>query len=132
MVSYLIKGDGEVREIEDPALPVAGFEAPPFRPMTSQEDAEVVERTNSIGAGLVSVGLGWPQQEPWMQAHCGRVKAVMLGVGAAFDFHAGTVSGAPAWMRESGLEWLNRLFGEPRRLWKHYLVINSIFVTKSA
>lgn len=115
-----------------PALRVAGLDAPPFRPMTSQEDADVVERINSSGAGVVFVGLGCPKQEHWMQAHRGRVKAVMLGVGAAFDFHAGTVSRAPAWMRESGLEWLHRLFSEPRRLWKRYLVTNSIFVTKAA
>lgn len=115
-----------------PALRVAGFEAPPFRPMTSQEDVEVVERINSSGAKLVFVGLGCPKQEHWMHSHRGRVKAVMLGVGAAFDFHAGTVLRAPAWMRESGLEWLHRLFSEPIRLWKRYLVTNSIFMAKAA
>lgn len=111
-----------------PALLVAGFEAPPFRPMTVQEDAEVVERINTSGAGLVFVGLGCPKQEHWMHAHRGRINAVMLGVGAAFDFHAGTVSRAPAWMRENGLEWLHRLLSEPRRLWKRYLVTNTLFV----
>lgn len=115
-----------------PALPVAGFEAPPFRPLTAQEDNDVVERINFSGAGLVFVGLGCPKQEFWMQAHRGRVNAVMLGVGAAFDFHAGTVSRAPAWMRNNGLEWLYRLYSEPRRLWKRYLTTNSIFVFKAA
>lgn len=111
-----------------PALVVAGFEAPPFRPMTDQEDTDAVARINTSGAGLVFVGLGCPKQEHWMLAHRGRVKAVMLGVGAAFDFHAGTVSRAPAWMRENGLEWVHRLFSEPRRLWRRYLVTNTLFV----
>ena len=115
-----------------PALQVVGFEAPPFRPMTKQEDAEAVERINASGAGLVFVGLGCPKQEHWMQAHRGQVKAVMLGVGAAFDFHAGTVSRAPLWMREHGLEWLHRLASEPRRLWRRYLVTNTLFIVLAA
>lgn len=115
-----------------PSLIVAGFEAPPFRPMTAEEDADAVERINSSGAGLVFVGLGCPKQEHWMQAHRGRVNAVMLGVGAAFDFHAGTMSRAPSWMRENSLEWLHRLLSEPRRLWKRYLVTNSIFAAKAS
>lgn len=115
-----------------PALTVAGYEAPPFRPMTAQEDAEAVQRINLSGAGLVFVGLGCPKQEKWMHAHRGRIKAVMLGVGAAFDFHAGTVARAPTWMRNSGLEWLHRMLSEPRRLWKRYLVTNSIFMARAA
>jgi len=111
-----------------PALVVAGFEAPPFRPMTPEEDAEAVARINTSGACLVFVGLGCPKQEHWMLAHRSRVNAVMLGVGAAFDFHAGTVSRAPMWMRENGLEWLHRLASEPRRLWRRYLVTNTLFV----
>ena len=111
-----------------PNLNVVGFEAPPFRPITAEEDAESVERINSSGAGLVFVGLGCPKQEHWMLAHRGRINAVMLGVGAAFDFHAGTVSRAPVWMRDNGLEWLHRLASEPRRLWKRYLVTNTLFV----
>ncbi len=111
-----------------PRLVVAGYEAPPFRPMTPDEDAQAVERINTSGAGLVFVGLGCPKQEHWMLAHRGRVHAVMLGVGAAFDFHAGTVSRAPAWLRDNGLEWLHRLASEPRRLWKRYLVTNTLFV----
>jgi N-acetylglucosaminyldiphosphoundecaprenol N-acetyl-beta-D-mannosaminyltransferase len=111
-----------------PELTVAGFEAPPFRPISAEEDAESVERINTSGAGLVFVGLGCPKQENWMLAHRGRVNAVMLGVGAAFDFHAGTVSRAPTWMRDSGLEWLHRLVSEPRRLWRRYLVTNTLFI----
>lgn len=115
-----------------PSLLLAGFESPPFRQLTEQEDADVVERINTSGAGLVFVGLGCPKQERWMLAHRGRVNAVMLGVGAAFDFHAGTVSRAPAYMRNSGLEWLHRLLSEPRRLWKRYLVTNTLFVLGAA
>lgn len=111
-----------------PALRIAGMESPPFRPLTAEEDAAAVERINASGAGFVFVGLGCPKQERWMAEHKGRVQAVMIGVGAAFDFHAGTVSRAPAWMREHGLEWLHRLASEPRRLWKRYLVTNSLFV----
>jgi N-acetylglucosaminyldiphosphoundecaprenol N-acetyl-beta-D-mannosaminyltransferase len=115
-----------------PDLLVAGFEAPPFRAMTEAEDTEAVDRINGSGAGLVFVGLGCPKQEHWMAAHRGRINAVMLGVGAAFDFHAGTVSRAPAWMRDHGLEWLHRLWSEPRRLWKRYLVTNTLFVLGAA
>jgi len=115
-----------------PKLVVAAYEAPPFRTLTTEEDAEVVQRMNASGAGLVFVGLGCPKQEHWMLAHRGRVNAVMLGVGAAFDFHAGTVSRAPVWMREHGLEWLHRLMSEPRRLWKRYLVTNTWFAMMAA
>jgi len=85
-------------------------------------------RINASGAGLVFVGLRCPKQEFWMQAHQGQIHAVMLGVGAAFEFIAGTVARAPLWMRELGLEWLHRLASEPRRLWRRYLVTNSLFV----
>jgi N-acetylglucosaminyldiphosphoundecaprenol N-acetyl-beta-D-mannosaminyltransferase len=115
-----------------PSLIVGGYESPPFRPLTPQEDADAVARINASGAGLVFVGLGCPKQELWMQAHRGRINAVMLGVGAAFDFHAGTVSRAPAWMRHNGLEWLHRLASEPRRLWRRYLVTNTLFVWGAA
>lgn len=115
-----------------PQLEVAGFEAPPFRPMTDEEDAETVDRINTSGARLVFVGLGCPKQEYWMAAHRGRVNAVMLGVGAAFDFHAGTLSRAPEWMRNSGIEWVHRVWSEPRRLWKRYLVTNTLFVLGAA
>lgn len=115
-----------------PALRVAGMESPPFRQLSAEEDAAAVERINASGAGIVFVGLGCPKQERWMAEHKGRVQAVMIGVGAAFDFHAGTVSRAPAWMRNNGLEWLHRLASEPRRLWKRYLVTNTLFVFGAA
>ena len=99
--------------------------------MTAQEEAAVVQRFNDSGAGLVFVGLGCPKQELWMQLHRDKVKAVMLGVGAAFDFHAGTLRRAPRWMRDHGLEWLHRLAKEPRRLWRRYLVTNTLFILRS-
>lgn len=111
-----------------PALRLSGMESPPFRALTPEEDAAAVARINQSGVGVVFVGLGCPKQEFWMAEHRGRISAVMLGVGAAFDFHAGTVSRAPAWMRNNGLEWSHRLVNEPRRLWKRYLLTNTLFV----
>ncbi|MFY9509559.1 MAG: WecB/TagA/CpsF family glycosyltransferase [Rubrivivax sp.] len=111
-----------------PALRIAGCESPPFRPATADETAETVRRINASGAGTVWVSLGCPKQELWMAARRGDVQAVMVGVGAAFDFHAGTVARAPQWMRSAGLEWLHRLCSEPRRLWRRYLVTNTAFV----
>lgn len=117
---------------EFPTLRVAGYESPPFRPLTVEEDEDAVRRIGSSAADLVFVGLGCPKQERWMAEHRGRLDAVMLGVGAAFDFHAGIVSRAPAWMRRHGLEWLHRLASEPRRLWRRYLVTNTAFVFGAA
>lgn len=111
-----------------PGLRIAGAISPPFRPLSDAEDREIVDAINASGAGTVWVGLGCPKQELWMAAHRGRVHAVMLGVGAAFDFHAGTVPRAPLWMRRRGLEWLHRLLSEPRRLWRRYLVTNTLFI----
>lgn len=115
-----------------PNTRIAGSCSPPFRPLTVEEDAEVVDRINASGAGTVWASLGCPKQELWMAAHRGRVNAVMIGVGAAFDFHAGTVRRAPEWMRNNGLEWLHRLATEPGRLWKRYLVTNSVFLVRAA
>jgi N-acetylglucosaminyldiphosphoundecaprenol N-acetyl-beta-D-mannosaminyltransferase len=112
---------------EFPALRIAGSTSPPFRPLTPDEDRELVEQINRSGAGVVFVSLGCPKQEHWMHAHRNRVTAVMIGVGAAFHFHAGTTQRAPVWMRDIGLEWLHRLLGEPRRLWRRYLITNSAF-----
>ena len=111
-----------------PNLKIAGAYAPPFRQLSNEEDADVVRRINDSGAGLVFVGLGCPKQELWMANHKGRIQAVMLGVGAAFDFQSGKVKRAPNWMQDMGLEWLSRLLSEPRRLWRRYLVTNSIFL----
>jgi len=111
-----------------PNLILSGMESPPFRALTAEEDADAVARINSSGAGFVFVGLGCPKQERWMAEHRGTISAVTIGVGAAFDFHAGTVRRAPKWMQDNGLEWLHRLASEPGRLWKRYLVTNVIFI----
>ncbi len=110
-------------------LQIAGTYSPPFRPLTSAEDAQVVQMINAAAPDMVWVGLGAPRQEHWIAAHVGRLNApVLLGVGAAFDFHAGAKRQAPTWMQRNGLEWLFRLGTEPRRLWKRYIVNNPLFV----
>jgi N-acetylglucosaminyldiphosphoundecaprenol N-acetyl-beta-D-mannosaminyltransferase len=102
--------------------------APPFRPLTPEEDEAVIEEILSSGARILFVGIGCPKQERWMEAHKERIPAVMLGVGAAFDFHTGRVRQAPGWMQVAGLEWLFRLLMDPRRLWKRYVRHNPRFV----
>jgi N-acetylglucosaminyldiphosphoundecaprenol N-acetyl-beta-D-mannosaminyltransferase len=111
-----------------PGLWVVYAYSPPFRPLTPEEDERVTEEINASGARILFVGLGCPKQEWWMAEHKGRVRAVMLGVGAAFDFHAGRVRQAPVWMQRAGLEWLFRLVQEPRRLWRRYLKHNPRFL----
>lgn len=112
-----------------PGLRIAGSYAPPFRPLTPAEDADVVRQINDSGADVVWVGLGAVKQEYWMAEHREALRApVLIGVGAAFDFHAGTVKQAPLWMQRHGLEWSYRLCREPRRLWRRYLRTNPAFV----
>lgn len=115
-----------------PGLKIAGAYSPPYRQLTAEEDSSVVETINASGASTVWVSLGCPKQEKWMADHRGRINAVMIGVGAAFDYHAGTIQRAPLWMQQNGLEWLHRLCSEPRRLWKRYLVTNTQFVYYAA
>ncbi len=112
-----------------PSLPVAYAFSPPFRPLTPEEDRWVTREIAESGARILFVGLSTPKQERWMAAHWGKVSAVMLGVGAAFDFLAGVKPQAPAWMQRAGLEWLFRLASEPRRLAPRYLRQNPRFVT---
>ena len=112
-----------------PGLKIAGFESPPFRPLTEEEDAAVCERINSAAPDVVWVGLGAPKQDIWMAEHAARLRVpVLVGIGAAFDFFTGRIQQAPRWMRENGLEWLFRLLADPRRLWFRYLVYNPWFV----
>ena len=116
-----------------PGLVVAGYRSPPFRPLTEEEDAADVAAINDASPDFVWVGIGMPKQEKWMAAHVGKIHAAaLLGVGAAFDFHAGTKPRAPLWMQRSGLEWLFRLVSEPRRLAHRYLIDNTIFVAHAA
>lgn len=113
-----------------PSLQVAGAYSPPFRPLTAGEDEEIVQMINQSTPDIVWVGLGSPKQERWIASHVDRLTApVLIGVGAAFDFHTGRKPQAPPWMQRSGLEWLFRLLTEPRRLCKRYLINNPLFVT---
>lgn len=109
-------------------LNVACRIAPPFRPLSDEEDADIVKRINASGVRVLFVGLGCPKQERWMAEHKNQLTCVMLGVGAAFDFIAGNKKHAPRWMQVCGLEWLFRLLAEPRRLWRRYLIQNPRFV----
>lgn len=112
-----------------PGLKVAGTYSPPFRPLTPEEDREIVERINAAQPDILWVGISTPKQERWMAEHVGRLSLpVLVGVGAAFDFHAGLKKQAPAWIQRSGLEWLFRLIMEPRRLWRRYLINNPWFL----
>lgn len=115
-----------------PGLRVTCCISPPFRELTTEEDERFVRELTGSGARILFVGLGCPKQEKWMEAHKGRIPAVMLGVGAAFDFHTGRVREAPRWMSAAGLEWTYRLFKEPRRLWRRYLKHNPRFLAMFA
>lgn len=114
-----------------PGLEIVGTYSPPFRPLTADEDEDIVAMINASDADLVWVGLSTPKQERWMAEHVGRLKAsALVGVGAAFDFHAGLVPQAPLYMQRRGLEWLYRLTKEPRRLWRRYLLNNPAYVVR--
>jgi N-acetylglucosaminyldiphosphoundecaprenol N-acetyl-beta-D-mannosaminyltransferase len=110
-------------------LQIAGGFSPPFRELSAEEEQNVVAAIDASGAQIVWVGTGQPKQEKWMLAMRPRLSAPLLvGVGAAFDFHAGLISQAPAWMQRGGLEWTYRLSREPRRLWRRYARYNPLFV----
>lgn len=112
-----------------PNLILAGTYSPPFRPLTVEEDKEIRSRIASARPDLIFVGISTPKQEMWMAAHAGAFPGtVMIGVGAAFDFHAGRVRQAPKWMQARGLEWFFRLTQEPRRLWKRYILVTPLFL----
>lgn len=113
-------------------LNIAYCYSPPFRELSPGEDASVVEQINRSGVRILFVGLGCPKQEMWMAAHRGKVDAVMVGVGAAFDFHAGVKPQAPGWLQTLGLEWMFRLLTEPKRLWRRYLYHNPRFLVLAA
>jgi N-acetylglucosaminyldiphosphoundecaprenol N-acetyl-beta-D-mannosaminyltransferase len=112
-----------------PGLKVAGVCSPPFQTLTPAEDRRLIDQINQSGADIVWVGLGTPKQDLWMSEHRQQLSAsVLIGVGAAFDFHTGRIPQAPAWMQQIGLEWLFRLWQEPKRLWYRYLVYNPLFI----
>lgn len=118
------------RDFPDLKIPYAY--SPPFRPLTTEEDKQVIAELNEKAPDILFMGLGCPKQENWMAAHQGRIGAVMLGVGASFDFYAGNLKESPAWLGGLGLEWLFRLTQEPKRLWRRYLILNPRFVWLAA
>ena len=108
---------------------VVGEYSPPFRALTPEEDEEIVARINGANPDILWVGLSTPKQERWMNEHRAKLHVpVLVGVGAAFDMNSGRAKQAPAWMQENGLEWSFRLFQEPRRLWRRYLINGPQFV----
>ncbi len=111
-----------------PALHIAYSFSPPFRELSPGEDEIIIKTVNASGIRVLFVGLGCPKQERWVAVHKGKIQAVMLAVGAAFDFHAGTRRQAPRWMMRLGLEWVFRLVQEPGRLWRRYLYHNPRFI----
>ena len=111
-----------------PQSAIAGMYSPPFREMTEDEDQMIVERINETSPDFIWVGLGAPKQEKWMAAHQGKVKGLMVGVGAGFDYFAGNIERAPEWMQKANLEWVYRLLQDPKRLFMRYLVTNTKFV----
>lgn len=111
-----------------PSIVICGTHADRFREATPAEDEQDIRKINASGANIVLVGRGCPRQEKWVASHLGKINAVMMAVGAAFDFHAGNIKHAPTWMQNSGLEWFFRLIQDPKRLWKRYLFTNSHFV----
>ena len=118
----------EMLQARFPGLQVCGAYSPPFRPLSMEEDEQVVKMINDANPDIVWVGLGAPKQEIWMSEHKGRVNAILIGVGAAFDFHTGKVARAPKWAQKIGLEWAHRLLSEPKRLWRRYLSTNPRFM----
>ena len=121
----------QVRLLESfPDLKIAGAESPPYRELTDHEDQAVIQRIKQSGAGIVFIGLGCPKQDIFAFDHRSSIRAVQVSVGAAFDFLAGSKEMAPLWMQRRGLEWVFRLYQEPQRLWRRYLVTNSIYCQK--
>lgn len=112
-----------------PQLQIAGAQPSRFRQVTDSEKREIVETIRQSGAAIVLVGLGCPRQEVWVYEYRDLINLPLLAVGAAFDFHAGTQSQAPAYLQKRGLEWLFRLVHEPRRLWRRYLLLNPLYLT---
>jgi N-acetylglucosaminyldiphosphoundecaprenol N-acetyl-beta-D-mannosaminyltransferase len=110
-----------------PLLNIVYKFSPPFRDLAEKEDAGIINQINNSGLKILFVGLGCPKQEIWMASHKNKISAVMIGIGAAFDFISGSKKRSPVWMQNLGLEWFYRLVIEPKRLWKRYLVGNTIF-----
>lgn len=114
-----------------PGVQIAGMYSPSFRPLTPEEDEQIIEMINAAKADFVWVGLGAPKQERFMAAHQGKVSGLMVGVGAGFDYLAGNIKRAPKWMQDCSLEWFYRMFQDPKRLFWRYVRTNFIFIWKA-
>ena len=115
-----------------PGLKIAGMHAPEVLPEKPDLDEVLAKKINESGADILFVGLGCPKQEYWCAKYAPSLRPIAIGVGAAFDFHAGTKKRPPLLIQQWGLEWLYRLLSEPRRLWKRYLITNTAFIYYSA
>jgi len=115
-------------EKDYPDIQIVGMYSPPFRPMSAEEDDEIVSAINTASPDFLWIGLGAPKQEKWMSEHQGKVKGLMVGVGAAFDYYARNIKRAPEWMQRCNLEWFYRLIQDPKRLFKRYFMTNSKFI----
>ena len=115
-------------KIKFPKLNIPFAVSPPFRNLLREEDETYTKMINNSGIKILFIGIGCPKQEKWMAAHKDRLTCVMVGVGAAFDFFSGQKKHAPRWMQHTGLEWVFRLFSDPKRLWKRYLKHNPRFL----
>lgn len=113
---------------EYPSLQISGMVSPPFRPLTQEEDERELQKMNDAKADIIWIGLGAPKQERYMYEHRGKVNGVMIGVGAGFDYYAGTIKRAPMWMQKLSLEWLYRLMQDPKRLFRRYFATNFKFL----
>lgn len=109
-------------------IQIVGMYSPPFRELTEQEDKKIINMINENAPDFVWVGLGAPKQEKWMNKHKGKIKGLMVGVGAGFDYFAGNISRAPQWMQKLNLEWLYRMVQDPKRLLRRYLYTNTKFL----
>lgn len=118
----------EKLEQKYPELEIVGMYSPPFRKLTEREDTEVIEKINATNPDFVWVGLGAPKQENWMYEHKDKIKGLMIGVGAGFDYHADNIKRAPKWMQKCSLEWLYRLLQDPKRLFSRYFKTNFKFI----
>lgn len=114
--------------LEFPSLKISGSYSPPFKNLTEEENRTALSKINDTSPDLVFVALGCPKQEKWMAANRSKIRACLLGVGQAFNVYAGVEKRLPVWMRNLSLEWMYRLYLEPQRLWKRYLVTNSYFL----
>jgi N-acetylglucosaminyldiphosphoundecaprenol N-acetyl-beta-D-mannosaminyltransferase len=111
-----------------PGISIVGMHSPPFQPLDSDEDREIVQLIKDVQPDFIWVGLGAPKQEIWMSEHQGKICGLMVGVGAGFDYFANNIKRAPLWMQKSNLEWLYRLLQDPKRLFKRYLKVNTKFL----